>query len=110
MFYTMDPKRMAQLLNKPTFDKNLLHGIKQFNLDPSRGLHLLVQAGFVQMEAESLAEFMFNQERLSKKQIGEYLGSREPLNCQVLSFFVKKHIFKHLLLVEALRQFLWSFR
>ena len=76
MFYTMDAKRMAQLLNKPTFDKNLLHGIKQFNLDPSRGLHLLVQAGFVQMEAESLAEFMFNQERLSKKQIGGDISSQ----------------------------------
>ena len=75
MFYTMDAKRMAQLLNKPTFDKNLLHGIKQFNLDPSRGLHLLVQAGFVKMEAESLAEFMFNQERLSKKQIGGDISS-----------------------------------
>ena len=70
MFFTMDAKRMAQFLNKPVFDKNLLHGIKQFNLDPARGLNLLVSGGFVKMEAESLAEFLFNQERLSKKQIG----------------------------------------
>ena len=70
MFFTMDAKRMAQFLNKPVYDKNLLHGIKQFNLDPARGLNLLVSGGFVKMEAESLAEFLFNQERLSKKQIG----------------------------------------
>ena len=70
MFFTMDAKRMAQFLNKPVHDKNLLHGIKQFNLDPARGLNLLVSGGFVKMEAESLAEFLFNQERLSKKQIG----------------------------------------
>ena len=70
MFFTMDAKKMAQFLNKPVYDKNLLHGIKQFNLDPARGLNLLVSGGFVKMEAESLAEFLFNQERLSKKQIG----------------------------------------
>ena len=75
MFFTMDAKRMAQFLNKPVYDKNLLHGIKQLNLDPSRGLNLLVSGGFVKMEAESLAEFLFNQERLSKKQIGRPIFS-----------------------------------
>ena len=75
MFFTMDAKRMAQLLNRPAVDKNLLHGIKQFNLEPTRGLHLLVEGGFVKMEAESLAEFLFNQERLSKKQIGKNFSS-----------------------------------
>ena len=74
MFFTMDAKRMAQFLNKPVYDKNLLHGIKQFNLDPTRGLNLLVTGGFVKMEAESLAEFLFNQERLSKKQIGKSMS------------------------------------
>ena len=75
MFYTMDAKRMAKLLNRPAFDKTLLHGIKQFNLEPSRGLDILVQGGFVRMESDSLAEFLFNQERLSKKQIGDNSSS-----------------------------------
>ena len=78
MFFTMDAKRMAQFLNKPVYDKNLLHGIKQFNLDPTRGLNLLVTGGFVKMEAESLAEFLFNQERLSKKQIGRSMWAVSP--------------------------------
>ena len=74
----MDAKRMAQFLNKPVYDKNLLHGIKQFNLDPTRGLNLLVTGGFVKMEAVSLAEFLFNQERLSKKQIGRPMWAVSP--------------------------------
>jgi len=110
MFYTMDAKRMAKLLNRPAFDKNLLHGIKQFNLEPSRGLDILVQGGFVRMEPDSLAEFLFNQERLSKKQIGSFLGGREDLNQSVLQRFVSLHHFSDLLVVQALRQFLWSFR
>ena len=64
---TLDPKRMAKLAN---IDKHLLHGIKQFNLDPSKGLEILEERGFVKIEEESLASFLLNQERLSKKQIG----------------------------------------
>ena len=78
---------------------------------------------------ESVGQFLFRQERLSKKQIGKlrlepqlrtgknlvcfagkYLGSHEDFNKQVLKYFVQCHQFSHLLLVQALRQFLWSFR
>lgn len=107
LFMTLDPKRMAKLAN---IDKHLLHGIKQFNLDPSKGLEILEERGFVKIEEESLASFLLNQERLSKKQIGSYLGSREEFNQKVLQKFVELHKFTNLLLVQALRQFLWSFR
>ena len=59
---------MAKLAN---IDKHLLHGIKQFNLDPSKGLEILEERGFVKIEEESLASFLLRQERLSKKQIGK---------------------------------------
>ena len=128
LFMTLDPKRMAKLAN---IDKNLLHGIKQFNLDPSKGLQILEEKGFVKIEEESLASFLLNQERLSKKQIGKsyidifclpvftfltaalkgsYLGSRDEFNQKVLQKFVELHKFTNLLLVQALRQFVWSFR
>ena len=61
---------MAKLAS---IDKNLLHGIKQFNLDPNKGLEILEEKGFVKIEEESLASFLLNQERLSKKQIGNVL-------------------------------------
>ena len=45
--------------------------MKQFNLEPSRGLKYLEEAGFVTDDPESVAKFLFRQERLSKRQIGE---------------------------------------
>ena len=91
-------------------DRLLLHGVKQFNLDPVKGLKLLEERGFLEMTPESVAQFLFRQERLSKKQIGTFLGGHQDFNKQVLSIFVNLHQFSHLLLVQALRQFLWSFR
>merc|ERR1719220_1217369 len=91
-------------------DRLLLHGVKQFNLDPVKGLKLLEERGFLEMTPESVAQFLFRQERLSKKQIGTFLGSHQDFNKEVLSIFVNLHQFSHLLLVQALRQFLWSFR
>jgi len=91
-------------------DRLLLHGVKQFNLDPVKGLKLLEERGFLEMTPESVAQFLFRQERLSKKQIGTFLGGHKDFNKEVLSIFVSLHQFSHLLLVQALRQFLWSFR
>ena len=91
-------------------DRLLLHGVKQFNLDPLKGLKLLEERGFLEMTPESVAQFLFRQERLSKKQIGTFLGGHQDFNKEVLSIFVNLHQFSHLLLVQALRQFLWSFR
>ena len=109
--------------------RKLLYGIKHFNLNVQKGLKILQEGGFVDETPESVAKFLFRQERLSKKQIGKksetgkhlhflprfyftgkYLGSHEDFNKQVLKHFVQCHQFSHLLLVQALRQFLWSFR
>ena len=48
----------------------LLYGVKQFNLQPDRGLKYLEENGFLENNPESVAKFLFRQERLSKKQIG----------------------------------------
>jgi len=53
---------------------------------------------------------LFREGRLSKKQIGAVLGGHKEFNKQVLSEYVSLHEFTHLILVTALRQFLWSFR
>ena len=117
--------------SKVTFNdfRILLYGVKQFNLHPERGLKYLEENGFLENTPPSLAKFLFRQERLSKKQIGElrvfivlwrqiviveclgkYLGSHQEFNKEVLVQFVRCHEFTQLLLVQALRQFLWSFR
>lgn len=110
-YYTIDSRRLASKHKKSQRDRKLLYGVKQFNLDPKRGLQYLHDSGFVDYESSSsVATFLFRQERLSKKQIGAYLGSHLDFNKEVLTHFVACHEFEKLLLVQALRQFLWSFR
>ena len=56
-------------------DKKLLYAVKQFNLEPSRGITLLDESGFVnRSDPKALAGFLFREGRLSKKQIGAFLG------------------------------------
>merc|ERR1711962_1282022 len=110
IFYTIDSRKLANKHKKNHLDRALLYGIKQFNLEPSRGLTYLEETGFLSQTPESVARFLFRQERLSKKQIGKYLGSHQEYNQAVLTHFVRCHQFSRLLLVQALRQFLWSFR
>ncbi|OQR80222.1 cytohesin-2-like [Tropilaelaps mercedesae] len=59
---------------------------------------------------EAIADFLFNGEGLSKKSIGDYLGEKEPFNESVLHAFIGLHEFHNLILVQALRRFLFSFR
>ena len=51
--------------------RRLLTGVKQFNLEPERGLSYLEEAGFFSHTPQGVAKFLFRQERLSKKQIGK---------------------------------------
>jgi len=88
----------------------LFQAIKQFNLDADRGLKLLEERGFVRMTPESVAQFLFNQERLSKKQIGAVIGGHKDFNKSVLQNFVHLHQFHQVSIVRALRQYLWNFR
>merc|ERR1712168_56992 len=78
-YYTIDSRR-ASKHKKGQKDRKLLYGVKQFNLDPQKGLKYLEDAGFLEMTAESIAKFLYRQERLSKKQIGKYLGSHNEFN------------------------------
>ena len=88
----------------------LFQAIKRFNLHPDKGLKLLEERGFIEMTPKSIAHFLFNQERLSKKQIGVVIGGHKELNKSVLQNFVRLHQFQKVNLVDALRKFLWSFR
>jgi len=111
LYFTIDTRRLASKHRRSQRDIKLMYGVKQFNLDPKRGLLYLHEAGLLeQTSPEAVASFLFQSDRLSKKQIGAYLGSHLDFNKEVLSHFVKCHEFTKLLLVQALRQFLWSFR
>ena len=61
-----------ELPNVNLYYRKLLHGIKHFNLNVEKGLKYLQDGGFVDDNPESVAQFLFRQERLSKKQIGKW--------------------------------------
>jgi len=90
--------------------KNLQMGKKKFNMDPKKGIEFLVTHSLVQETPEDVAQFLYKGEGLNKTMIGDYLGERNDFNEAVLKAFVELHDFTDLILVQALRQFLWSFR
>ncbi|XP_074649579.1 cytohesin-1-like isoform X2 [Tubulanus polymorphus] len=85
-------------------------GRKKFNMDPKKGLEYLIEHGLLHNTPEEVAQFLFKGEGLNKTAIGNYLGERNDFNIDVLKTFVNLHEFTDMILVQALRQFLWSFR
>jgi cytohesin len=85
-------------------------GRKKFNMDPKKGIEYLIEHGFLKITAEDVAQFLCKGEGLNKTAIGDYLGEKNDFNDKVLKAFVELHDFTDLILVQALRQFLWSFR
>uniref|UniRef100_A0A7N4PP50 Cytohesin-2 n=1 Tax=Sarcophilus harrisii TaxID=9305 RepID=A0A7N4PP50_SARHA len=77
---------------------------------PLQGIQFLVENELLQNTPEEISRFLYKGEGLNKTAIGDYLGEREELNLAVLHAFVDLHEFTDLNLVQALRQFLWSFR
>ncbi|OWK58911.1 Cytohesin-4 [Lonchura striata] len=91
-------------------DKILSVGRKKFNMDPEKGIQYLIEHQVLSSDLQEIARFLHKGEGLNKTAIGDYLGGRDPTNIQILQAFVACHQFANLNLVQALRQFLWSFR
>nr|KAF6415453.1 cytohesin 1 [Molossus molossus] len=90
--------------------KQVAMGRKKFNMDPKKGIQFLIENDLLKNTCEDIAQFLYKGEGLNKTAIGDYLGERDEFNIQVLHAFVGLHEFTDLNLVQALRQFLWSFR
>ncbi|CAG5114531.1 unnamed protein product, partial [Candidula unifasciata] len=90
--------------------KQISVGRKKFNMDPKKGIEYLMEHGLLENTAQDVAMFLYQGEGLNKTAIGDYLGERSVFCMSVLRAFVNLHEFKDMILVQALRQFLWSFR
>ncbi|NWQ78905.1 CYH4 protein, partial [Columbina picui] len=75
-----------------------------------QGIQYLIEHEVLSPDLQEIAKFLHKGEGLNKTAIGDYLGGRDPTNIQILQAFVACHQFSNLNLVQALRQFLWSFR
>lgn len=90
--------------------KHLSIGRKKFNMDPKKGIEYLIEHELIENTPQDVAAFLHKGEGLNKTAIGDYLGERSEFNVDVLKAFVHLHEFSDMILVQALRQFLWSFR
>ncbi|KAH8879007.1 Sec7-domain-containing protein [Thozetella sp. PMI_491] len=89
----------------------MTNAIKVFNFKPKNGVKLLIKDGFIASDKpEDIAKFLLSEERLDKAQIGEYLGDGDQKNIDIMHAFVDTMDFTKKRFVEALRQFLQSFR
>ncbi|KAG9237809.1 hypothetical protein BJ875DRAFT_369269 [Amylocarpus encephaloides] len=103
-----DPEQLEKEKQRKTAVSN---AIKQFNFKPKRGIKLLLSDKIIPSDsAEDIAEFLLREERLDKAQIGEFLGEGEEKNIAIMHAFVDCMDFTKRRFVDALRQFLQSFR
>ncbi|XP_008294204.1 cytohesin-1-like isoform X3 [Stegastes partitus] len=91
-------------------NKQMAMGRKKFNMDPTKGIRFLIDSSLLKNTSDDIAQFLYKGEGLNKTAIGDYLGERDDFNIEVLHAFLDLHEFTDLNLVQALRQFLWSFR
>ncbi|KAG0187847.1 guanine nucleotide exchange protein for ADP-robosylation factor [Apophysomyces sp. BC1034] len=100
-----------QFENKKHRKQLLQEGIRQFNWKPKKGLNILIKNGLVNPnDPAEIARFLLRTDGLSKTMIGEFLGEGEPENITIMHAFVDELDFTDMLFVDALRQFLQSFR
>jgi len=103
-----DPMQLEKAKLRKTALNN---GIRQFNFKPKRGVKALLADGFITSNSpEDIAAFIIQTETLDKLMIGEYLGEGDAQNIAIMHAFVDSMDFTRRRFVDALRQFLQSFR
>lgn len=103
-----DPMQLEKAKLRKTALNN---GIRQFNFKPKRGIKTLIADGFIKSDSpEDIANFILQNENLDKAMIGEYLGEGDAHNIAIMHAFVNSMDFTRRRFVDALRQFLQSFR
>lgn len=75
-----------------------------------KGIEHLIESDIIENEAESIANYLLMAGGLNKTQIGKYLGENNDYNRQVLRCFIDAQPIQRLNILQALRQFLYSFR
>lgn len=103
-----DPSQIEKVKQRKTA---LNEGIRQFNFKPKRGIKTLIAEGFIKSDSpEDIAQFLISNDRLNKAMLGDFLGEGDEKNIAIMHAFVDHMNFNKRRFVDALRQFLQSFR
>ncbi|MEQ2193937.1 hypothetical protein XENOCAPTIV_018911 [Xenoophorus captivus] len=80
--------------DSPAFNNDVVQrrqyriGLNLFNKKPEKGIQYLIEKGFVSDTPVGIARFILERKGLSRQMIGEFLGSRQQFNKDVLEFSV----------------------
>lgn len=103
-----DPNEIEKVRQRKTA---LNEAIRQFNFKPKRGIKALISEGFIRSNnPQDIAKFLYANDRLDKGMLGEFLGEGDESNVAIMHAFVDLMDFGKRRFVDALRQFLQSFR
>ncbi|RVX76005.1 hypothetical protein B0A52_00362 [Exophiala mesophila] len=103
-----DPNEIEKIRKRKSA---LNEGIRQFNFKAKRGIKSLIANGFIRSDSpQDIARFLHGNDKLDKAMLGEYLGEGDEANIAVMHAFVDGMDFAKRRFVDALRQFLQSFR
>mmetsp|Transcript_778 Transcript_778/g.2900 ORF Transcript_778/g.2900 Transcript_778/m.2900 type:complete len:1642 (+) Transcript_778:177-5102(+) len=84
--------------------------VSEFNEKPKKGIASLIHAGFIQNESASIASFLKSTTGLDLKAVGDYLGEGDDDAIAAMHAYVESFNFEGLLLDDAIRQLLTTFR
>ncbi|KAJ4525184.1 guanine nucleotide exchange protein for ADP-robosylation factor [Exophiala dermatitidis] len=103
-----DPNEIEKIRERKSA---LKEAIRLFNFKPKRGIKALLAEGFIRSNTpQDIARFLYGNDRIDKTALGEYLGEGDEHNVAIMHAFVDMMDFSKRRFVDALRQFLQSFR
>ncbi|KAM6930126.1 IQ motif and SEC7 domain-containing protein 2-like [Lycodopsis pacificus] len=97
--------------DSPAFNNDVVQrrqyriGLNLFNKKPEKGIQYLIERGFASDTPVGIARFILERKGLSRQMIGEFLGSRQQFNKDVLDCVLDEMDFSAMDLDEALRKF-----
>ncbi|KFM23662.1 Brefeldin A-inhibited guanine nucleotide-exchange protein 2 [Auxenochlorella protothecoides] len=92
------------------FKRVFQEGVELFNAKPAKGVAFMQEQGLVGPDPDDVAQFLAKTLSLSKAQVGDYLGERDPFNLKVMHAYVDALDFAGLEFDMAIRKFLDGFR
>ncbi|KAK5924227.1 hypothetical protein CgunFtcFv8_001121 [Champsocephalus gunnari] len=97
--------------DSPAFNNDVVQrrqyriGLNLFNKKPEKGIQYLIERGFVSDTPIGIARFILERKGLSRQMVGEFLGSRQQFNKDVLDCVLDEMDFSGMDLDDALRKF-----
>ncbi|XP_068997867.1 IQ motif and SEC7 domain-containing protein 1-like isoform X3 [Embiotoca jacksoni] len=97
--------------DSPAFNNDVVQrrqyriGLNLFNKKPEKGIQYLIERSFVSDTPVGVARFILERKGLSRQMIGEFLGSRQQFNKDVLDCVLDEMDFSGMDLDDALRKF-----